>query len=445
MGMDKKSIAICVVLAMGLCLAQIMGSTVLTIACLGAYLITVAWACYRDQALPVLLFFLPWSNLLRLSPDSFSFYTVGMLMCCCIGLIRNNSHFKKYALISGVCLLLITLVSKLLDSTVLSLDYISFVMMIVFFPMIQAAGRKQKYDFYQLVVFLSLGVIVASLCALNFAEYANIRKFIRVDAYQTIVRRSGFYGDANFYAAQILAALAGALSLTTQEKNRKRMVFLIAVIIVLLYCGFLSGSKSFVLIAAMILVIWVIAILKMKGRGGTKFILLTCLVGIAVYIASSALFGGLIDVLVTRFLRTHDFDSFTTGRMTLWNSYFEEIFDDLKVFFLGRGYTNVKVNGRASHNTIIQMFYQFGIVGVPVLIYWIVSFFKSNTQKVNLRTLFNLRPLMVCVGAFVPWLALDILFFDEFFLFQWYVLIALTQVGGQGNIVQTQIRPHSRE
>ena len=34
---------------------------------------------------------------------------------------------------------------------------------------------------------------------------------------------------------------------------------------------------------------------------------------------------------------------------------------------------------------------------------------------------------MVFVGIFVPWLALDSLFFDEFFLFQWYMIAALEQ------------------
>lgn len=277
-----------------------------------------------------------------------------------------------------------------------------------------------------------------------FAEYANIRRFIRVDKYSTIIRRSGFYGDANFYAAQILAALAGTLYLTLEEKNRKRMVFLIAIIIVLLYCGFLSGSKSFVLIAAMALLIWVVAILRMRGRRGTKFILLACLVGAAAYIASSALFGGLIDVLVTRFLRTEDFDSFTTGRMTLWQSYMDELFGNIKVFFLGHGFTNVMINERASHSTVIQIFYQFGLLGVPVLIYWIISFFRINTQGANVGKVFSLRYLMIYAGVFGPWLALDLLFFDEFFLLQWYVLVALTNQGEPPKTETTDNRLRSK-
>jgi hypothetical protein len=143
-------------------------------------------------------------------------------------------------------------------------------------------------------------------------------------------------------------------------------------------------------------------------------ILLACLVGAAAYIASSALFGGLIDVLVTRFLRTEDFDSFTTGRMTLWQSYMDELFGNIKVFFLGHGFTNVMINERASHSTVIQIFYQFGLLGVPVLIYWIVSFFRINTQGANVGKVFSLRYLMIYAGVFGPWLALDLLFFDEF-------------------------------
>ena len=442
--MDKKLIALCMALAVSLCLAQVLGSTVLIIACLVSYLLIVGWSCYHDQTLPVLLFFLPWSPLLRLSQDSYSFYTFGMVLCCCIRLVRNHLRFKNYAVISGVILMLITLVSKLMDASGLTFDYIAFMMMIVVFPVMQEEGKKQKYDFYKLVIFLSLGVIVASLCAMYFAEYANIRRFIRVDKYSTIIRRSGFYGDANFYAAQILAALAGTLYLTLEEKNRKRMVFLIAIIIVLLYCGFLSGSKSFALIAAMALLIWVVAILRMRGRRGTKFVLLACLVGAAAYIASSALFGGLIDVLVTRFLRTEDFDSFTTGRMTLWQIYMDELFGNIKVFFLGHGFTNVMINERASHSTVIQIFYQFGLLGVPVLIYWIISFFRINTQGANVGKVFSLRYLMIYAGVFGPWLALDLLFFDEFFLLQWYVLVALTNQGEPPKTETTDNRLRSK-
>ena len=47
--------------------------------------------------------------------------------------------------------------------------------------------------------------------------------------------------------------------------------------------------------------------------------------------------------------------------------------DGKRVFFLGKGFTNVKLEGRGSHSTPIQTFFQFGFIGVPVLIYWVPS------------------------------------------------------------------------
>ena len=431
MAVNKKLVLSCIILSLLLCLSQIMGSTMLILACLGAYLLLLAWGCMNNQAFLILLYFLPWSPLMRISPSSYSFYTFGLVLACSVNIILNNIKLKKYAVIAGILITLTTLISKSLDNSDLTFYYIIFLMMIVLFPAIQEENRTGEYAFYQVVVFLSLGVIVASLCALNYAEYANIRKYIRVDEYQTIIRRSGFYGDANFYVAQILAALGGALPLVLQEKKYPRVIFLMVIIFCLLYCGFLSGSKSFALISIMILLMWMVALLKKRGQRGLKLIVLSCFVGVAAYIATSALFSGLIEVILTRFSRSRDFNSFTTGRARLWGIYIEKIFGSFKVLLLGTGYTNVMIDGRASHSTVIQFFYQFGLLGAPVMIYWIISFFRSNLQENNKQKFFSLNQLTVFVGAFIPWLALDMLFFDEFFLIQWYMLASLKQYAGQ--------------
>lgn len=427
MTVNKKQIFICIALPLFLCLAQILGNTMLILACLVSYLAVLAWGCWNHQALLILMFFLPWSPLMRLSPTSYSFYTFGMVLSCCISMVRNNLKLKKYAVITGILLLVTTLLSKLLSGSTLQFDYIAFIMMIVLFPVVKEEKDKREYDFYQIVLYFSLGVVIASLCALYFSGYYNIRRFIRVDEYQTIIRRSGFYGDANFYVAQILAALGGALSLTLQEKKRSKVVILVVVVLFLLYCGFLSGSKSFALVSALILLLWIIATLRLRGRLGLKIVLLSCFFCAVVFIASSTMFGGLIEVIAERFSRADDFDSFTTGRLGLWDSYLDDIFSDFKVFFLGQGFTNIKVNGKASHSTVIQILYQFGLLGAPVLAYWIGNFFRIDTRTENTTKKFGLNQLMIIVGAFVPWLALDILFFDEFFLFQWYVLAAMTE------------------
>lgn len=423
---NKKYLFACILLGLLLCGAQIVGNTILILGILGLFMVLVAWCSAYDFTLPILLFFLPWSPIMRLNPTSFSVYTFAMVLVCLVSIVKKRFSIRKYQLIAGIALLFVTLLSKLLDGNGVTFDYIAFLMMVVLFPMVREERQKQKYDFYQTAVYFSLGIIVASLCAMYFAEFANIRKFIRVDSYLTILRRCGFYGDANFYVAQILAALSGVLALTLQGMNKKQVVFLAIIALFLLYCGFLSGSKSFALTGIAILLLWIIAILKLRGKVGLKIVLLAFIVCAVVYVATSVMFSDLVEVILTRFSSATDIDSLTTGRVELWRSYIDEIFGNVKVFFLGQGFTNVKVNGRASHNTILQSLYQFGLLGVPFVIYWIVCFYKVEQQTITGTRRFNLSVLMVLIGTFAPWMAIDVLFFDEFFLFQVYMCLALS-------------------
>lgn len=399
-----------------------LGNKVLVLGCLAMYLVLVVVSCGNDFTLPVLLFFLPWSSLLRISPVSFSCFTFGMLSVCLVSVYKRRFFLRQYPLKAGFLLVFLTLLSKLLEESRLSADYIAFLMMLFLFPVVKEEWASEQYDFFQVVAFFSLGIILAALSALAFSDSPNLSGFITVDAYWSIVRRSGYIGDANFYAAQILAAMGGALALTLQETKKPRLAFLGAVIPLLIYCGFLSGSKSFVLVAGCLVLLWMMGLLKTKGKMGRKLMGMIALALAAGVIATSALFRSLIKVLWIRFSNTRDLESFTTGRIGLWVRYFEEIMGNPKVFFLGKGFTNLKVDGRGSHNTIIQMVYQFGLFGVLPLLYWIVCFFSAEKKSA-----FDWKTTLVFVGTVVPWLAIDILFFDEFFLFQWYLLSALRQ------------------
>ena len=426
---NKKSyLIISIILVLLLCIAQVLGSTVLILPCLVVFLVLIGLSCSDNYTLPVLLFFLPWSPILKISPTGHSFFTFGLVLICAISIIKKRFRFKKYPIVSGIVLVFLSLLSKVIDGYSLSFDYIAFMMLIVLFPVIKGESTLKKYDFYQLVAFFSLGITMAAFAALLLESFPNIARYIQVASYSTITRRSGFYGDSNFYTAQITAALGGCLVMILKEHKRGRIVFLGIVTVLLLYCGFLSGSKSFVIVAACVIALWFIEVLRMRGRTSLKITLLVGAGLITVFIATSALFGDLIEVMLTRFSYSSDLESFTTGRTELWKNYLEEILGNAKIFFLGKGFTNVKVAGRASHNTLIQCVFQFGFLGVPVLAYWVISFFGGTSLRRLRRHRTVLEGLMVLVGTFAPWMAIDALFFDEFFLLQWYVFSALQQL-----------------
>lgn len=425
--LQKKYLFGCMFIVLMLCFSQIRGSTVLILGCMAAFLLLLGWCCTQEYTLPILLFFLPWSPLMRTNPASFSFFTLGMILACCISVLKKRFVFRAYHIVLGMLLAALTLLSKLLGEHGLEFSYIVFIMLIVLFPVLKEELDAGRYDFFHTVVFLATGIVMAALCAQRFASYGNIAKYISVHSYSTIVRRCGFYGDPNFYAAQITAALGGGLYTILKEKSKWRVIVLGVFLMLLLYCGFLSGSKSFVLVTILICVLWAIEMLKMKGKAGRKYVLLVFGLLAIAYIASSAIFGGLIDVLLTRFSYATNLSSFTTHRNELWVMYAEEILGNFKILFLGEGYTNVKVNERGSHNTIVQMIYQLGLLGTPVLIAWTVCFFQETSEKRIPAGNRMISLWMLYVGVFLPWLAIDILFFDEFFLFQWYVFVALKE------------------
>lgn len=428
MAIHNRYFWICVILAFGLCITQIIGSTILILACLAVFMLFVGWTCAKDVTLPVLLFFLPWSQILKTGPDAFSFFTFALVLICAISVVKKRLWFKRYHLVAGILLLMLTLFSKLLDGSFLAFDYIAFMMLIFLFPVVKEEWKAEKYDFFETEFFFSAGVVMAALCAKQFSVYPNIAKYINIHSYLNIIRMSGFYGDPNFYTAQILAALSGCLIAILKETNRRRVTAASILAVVLIYCGFLSGSKSFALIATMIVLMWFVELVRMRGKSGRKAVMIIGGVIVALFIATSALFSGLIEVLVTRFSFSKDLSSFTTGRVELWVRYLEEIFNSAKILLLGKGFTNVKVDERAPHNTIIQAVFQFGIIGVIVLIGWCAGFYERIRKgSVPFKKRF-LNTFLLIAGVYVPWLALDILFFDEFFLLQWYAFMGFLQL-----------------
>lgn len=416
-----------IALALALCGAHVAGSNALVLPCLAAFLALVGWCCTKNYTLPILLFFLPWSPILRTGPDSFSFFTFGQVLVCAISVLKKQFRFKRYHIVCAVVLMVLTLVSKLVDGSSLSFDYFAFIMLILLFPVVKEEWTQKQYDFYRIVTGFSLGIIIAALSAMFFANAPSISRFIKVDSYLTIIRRCGFYGDANFYTAQITAAMSGCFALLLKEEKKSRVAFLSLLLVLMIYCGFLSGSKSFVLVTACIMLLWLISFIRMRGKVALKIILFTGLALLTVYIVTSAVFKGLLDVIILRFSSSDDLDSFTTGRIELWQTYILEIFKNIKVFFFGKGFTNIKLNDRGSHSTVIQCLYQFGLVGMAVLLFWVVCFYRDTShQHLRIKRL-TLNLTMVLVGVILPWLAIDILFFDEFFLLQWYLFIAMQQ------------------
>ena len=224
-----------------------------------------------------------------------------------------------------------------------------------------------------------------------------------------IIRLCGFYGDPNFYSAQIVTAFGGLLLVVANKK--KNNVLHIVLAIVLFFCGATSLSKSFLISILLVLVFWLFTILRhnpSKPIGAIFGFVLTF--AILFFVGA---FDNIVEQYTVRFDSVTDASDLTTGRTDLWLEYLRFMFTNPIDLFFGQGYTSV-FNGvhKGSHNTLIQLLYQFGIIGVVFIVSWLGSFANKDNKT-------NKRPLILLVwgiSCFFMWLGLDMLFCDDFFV-----------------------------
>ena len=403
------------------CYAQIRGSAPLLFVTLFLFLIVSIWASVSGCALAVLLFFLPWSPLLKLELGGISFFTVSMFICSLIALVQNGFQVCRYQVLLTASILLISLIAKIVHGNGITNSFIFFFIMLALFPCLSAG--KHEYDFLELTLFFALGIITAALSAQQVVRLGNISKYIKVDSYLTITRLSGYYGDPNFYSAHISACLAGTQILLITEQRKVRRIAMIIIALALIYCGLLSASKTFVIVFACLFFFWILIALEHGNRWGSRFRLLIGIIGAAMIVLLSPRFQDLLCILNDRFSYNANLSQITTGRTDLWLRYVDAFRNDPWLMLLGEGFSAVNVGGAASHNSVIQGVYQFGIVGFPLLIIWSVLNIRSvyeNTEDIRIPWKYI---ILMFIGVGLPWMSLDILFFDEFFLLPVYAII----------------------
>ncbi len=396
---------LCIILVLCLCGAQILGNSLLILSTCFLFLLLTAGASLHKEALPVLLFFLPWSTLLKLTPDSKSFYTIALILVCVIQFIRSKLSVNSLCLLSAILIFALSITSKLMDGSGLSFSYLMFLVMLVLFPNL----CREKSEFSTLTLFFSTGIFLAALAAKNFAALPLIGRYITIHSGEGVLRYSGFYGDANFYSAHISAAIAALSLMILKEKHRLHRFFCGAMIFALLYCGSLAASKAFFLTICLLFLMWFPLVMRKKSWRFRIIALLLLLIS-----GMSILVFGWLDTLFFRLQNISNLSSLTTGRTELWMDYLRSLITEPKVFLLGVGLSGGKLHGVSSHNTILQALYQLGLLGSGAMAAWMLAFLHEALPSKWYRTF--PQALMLAIGCFLPWMALDLLFFDEFFL-----------------------------
>jgi O-antigen ligase len=145
-----------------------------------------------------------------------------------------------------------------------------------------------------------------------------------------------------------------------------------------------------------------------------------------VFLLMTTAFTDMVGMMLARLTGNQSLSELTTGRTDLWLQYLRAFDQDTLLLFFGKGLSDVLVNERASHNTIIQIIFQFGLVGGVMMAAWLICYARNLMSGVKVRMSQLTQLGILLIGAIGPWMALDLLFFDEFFLMPIYVCLGAT-------------------
>lgn len=414
----------CFIEAVWLLAAQTLGSIPILLPCLVCFLALVTWAAIENVAMPVMLFFLPFATLLKIRPGTISFFTLALLVIYIVYTIGGIRNIRIHHLVPALCLVAMTLIVKTLYGYEIDNSYILFSVTLMLVPFL-TRELDTDYSFFWLTLFFSLGIALAAITAQYLAVFPSITRYIGIDYVMGVVRHSGYYGDPNFYSSHITAALGGILILFSNNDKKRKLFLLILIMTLLLYCGLLSISKSFLLVSVFMILIWFLDLLFRRGKVSIKLTLIFTIIIMMVFLLSSTMFTDMLDVMLSRFSGDNNWSELTTGRTELWANYFNAFAEDPLLLWFGKGFTSVTVGDRGSHNTIIQCVFQFGLVGCILFAGWMVCFVRVLLDKVTIRWSNATQIAILLIGAFGPWMALELLFSDELFLLPIYVCAAI--------------------
>lgn len=216
------------------------------------------------------------------------------------------------------------------------------------------------------------------------------------------VRFEAFADDPNAFSIYVCLAFACIINV------KKHYIYRFINLIILIFLGFLTGSKMCVLLIVAILASYVFILLFDKDKANKKFALFMLItIGIIGIICKDY-----VDLFIGNFLRRlggagADLNTITTGRSGLFVEYVNIFVDDLTCFFVGKGFQYPsrlpQSSFKYSHNTYLDVLLSWGIIGTIVFVivigFWIYLYKKN--RNINKLTFSRVLPLIILLAGFM--------------------------------------------
>lgn len=284
------------------------------------------------------------------------------------------------------------------------------------------------------------GLLAASIVRLISYSVPEIDHFIEsmtiVNTVKTMnsisTRFTGLDLDPNYFSLQVLIAMACLLVLFNLDgkKEKKSIVLLV----ILAFFGILTYSKMFIITLIIFIMMTFIVFTKNNVKTAIKFssfIVIIC--GGALYFFYEKLF----EIYWIRFFGSGiSTDAITTGRVSSWSLFVNEILQNTKVFVLGAGFGTSFAKVKMAHTMYLSTPYYIGLIGIVLSVLYISSLYKVLRENVGIMNRpgfqilsINAIPLYIMLIANI---GLDSFVMDYFPYHILLIMFALTMSKSKG-------------
>lgn len=278
----------------------------------------------------------------------------------------------------------------------------------ILFLMYYVFVYHKEIDLNKCYKFLTIGMIVSLVLGLISLLFSNpLQSIFYVDSHS--YKRLQLYAfHTNFLAMLCLFNIAYYIYKIVNGKEK--VVINVLAILLSTIIGVLTLSKAFLLLfAAMVCYFLIWLVLKYKKQSW-KFVI-PIIVAACLFVA---IFHEFVFDIVKRFL-AYDTGSLisqlTTGRTTIWKTYFEYSTSSVLKILFGVGLFTKDLISVGPHSVLLFLFYRVGVFGMVAFGVLVWSYFKSSTTKVKI-TFKNMLPVLLWIVV-----ALEEMVFSERFAF----------------------------
>lgn len=383
-----------------------------------------------------LLFFSSWIYVLKFDEDSFSVFHIVQfvyLLSCVLTMAMNKQKMKLSVIFGFMFFTIYILMNSGFNAYGAHVEVVGF--LLNFLTVVIALTTVQNpYLLPRYVQSYCLGLMFSGVFAFLGSWIPQVSQYIQemgvgytvYNNNQLYTRFSGFDIDPNYFAFQVLFAIALLLVISGYKKNHLKEAILL---IVLVFMGFHTLSKMFLLLLILVTFYTFTIYLKYRVTSAIKYMVLVGGLMIAL------LPVGLLDfmqVTISRFSEKGNFtDSVTTGRANLWETYAVEIIGNFRVFLVGNGIGSDLLAGQAAHNMYLSFWYFTGLIGIITLSMLLFISYRHikkqymTNHKVRKQGLNNV-PLLVLITAN---LSLDSIIMGYFPLLLFLTLLSMNYAG----------------